>query len=347
MERNPNSYEELTKRIRDSKMYALIFGGISYANAVCGTTFSTIAGGLGFLIFSRRAILASRNIRYCDEYTNIKESYNNIKGEIIESIEGLKLTDIVDVFAYITYILNNGYLSFDKSTKSSINYGFRHAEELQKEFVLNNHGDELTKSLLLADILNESSIITPATILSGHSVNEADFAININHEDVEEYMKHLIENEGLRDKKDISYTNQELIEYLISSERVPIIENPSRKDVNHAITVATHNMYCYYLDVINGKFLYKLNGFESILVGDNIAFSISEENLKRKNWHYDINPIALEEHRQESPKEVERKYHEAKDKILSNGKEIDKLYENIQPELESAEKNYQRVLKSL
>lgn len=347
MEKSKNTYEALSKGMQDSKAYAYLFGGIGCATGALGAPVSTITYGLGFLIFCRRTIMAYRGLRYCDEYNFLKESYKNIRKEIIESAEALGLNGILDIFAYISYLLNNGYLSFNKTTEASINYDIKHPNELKREFVLNNHGDAMTKSLFLADVLNESSIIAPSTILTGHLLDETDLAININHEDVEEYIKHLIGNERLRNEKNVSYTNQELIEYLISAERVPIIENPRRKDINHAITIATHNMYCYYLDVVNGKFLYKLNGFETILVGDNIAFSISEENQKRRNWYYDINPIALEGHRQESPQEVKKKYHEAKDKILSSGSEIEKLYGNIQPVLENAEENYQRILKSL
>lgn len=351
-----NTYKVINKR---TKNYGFALIGLSSAfGSSLGTAIVISHGEPG--VFIPSMVLAAgllfctgkvetnyNSLKYCDEFMKLKESYNSIIKQILESIDNLKLTDIIEIFAYVSYLLNNGYLAYDKSKQSTIyDPGFSQLNEILRELSLNNHGNAKSKALFLADILNTSSIVAPATILTGNLIDEKKFAISVNQEDVKEYFGQLIGRRNIYGKKNITYTNQELVEYLISTGKISFITNPRGKDINHAITVAVQDMSCYYFDVVNEKFLYKLNGFENVLVGDNIAFSIAGENQKRKNWYYEINPAALEEHKQESKDIVEKKYNDAKELIISNSREVGRLYDSIHPELEKAEHTYQKILKS-
>ena len=338
------SYKQVNDKIKGHRDFGYLFAGMLTGGLILSNTGSIVAGGIGTLYHSLIISYLNYTIKDCEEFLDLKEAYALVKRNILESINTLNLSNIPEIFAYISYLNKNGYLDYKKNTEFNSLDIIRGKDEIIRELSLNNHGSSISKSLMLADILNDSDLYSQSTILSGKLIDEKDIDSLKNDVDIENYLDDIINNGDVPETKDLVYNSTDFIDFLVSNKKLVLPKKTKKKDIDYAITISATRFSCYYLDIINDQILHRIDGNPNNLAGRNHAITISESSRDYKNLYFNQNPQDLEKLDEEiyAKEELE----EARNKINQSKNEAESLYDSIQPELEKAEKAYQKILRS-
>lgn len=342
MERD-NSYEYINDRIKGHDRGEIIFFLMACGGAIFNAPITAVCGGIGSIYHSINSIRQNHNIKECDEYKDLRNYYKAIRKEVLSCSYDLGMDNIESLFTYISYLNKNGYLDYRRSTDLEINKPFRKQDSILKELSLNNHGESVSKSIMLADYLNHSKLVAPATVIKGRYYDAKEIELLSGEINIDECEREI---GGLEEKNNLPHNNRALLEYLLLTNQIKINTKMKEKDANLTITIASSNRNSYYLDITNGIIYSKTDINDDILLSANEIFVINPQTT----WSYDIPYEAYLEsiRRLQEPvqSDVSRRVEETKMLIEDNIAIIEDLYSIIRPNLLEAEDAYQRILKS-
>ncbi|MCH5166469.1 MAG: hypothetical protein J1F35_01120 [Erysipelotrichales bacterium] len=329
-----NTYNSINKKINRDTRCVPFFAGMLTSGLYLHVPFSEVVGTIGILSSYSFKNYHKSLIKNCDEFEQLRDYYDCITELISSSIKSLNLESVTEVFTYMSYLYENGYLSYNRSKDGFVSNRILSRDTILKELALNNHGGSKSAALLVSDIINYTVKDTSTSILDGVLHDEYEMAAKIEESNIEEYINDFIETLKRKQTKVLTYNRQELIEYLISNGIIKVNDKVKKKEIDYTISTALHNDQQYYLDIQNSQILYPVENNSNILVGNNIAFTIAGNSLKNQETsRIDIN-------------KSEKELNKAKEIIQANEQAIEELYNLIQPKLESAENTHEKILRS-
>lgn len=340
MSKSINSY------IRDYKQYrtmSAIGAGMSAANVINGNIVGFVFSALWTLYLKKMSDSQIKNLDQCYEYGLLNDMCQIIIDELAQNICKLELYNIEGIFAYVSYILENNYLSYDRHLPPLNNMKIYNEQAILSALALNNHGVCRNDAPLLTDIYHKFDIDSHNIICSDYSKPP----IVVVGPDIltEEDYKQFTSDGEMNEKKIL-----EMLELV--GKRVEEKLDKEKEDLdhsiygNHAITQVNSEEYSYLLDPTRRCF-YQEADDEGRFFADNgdyikIVSAKKRKNLYPQKMHMDFvdkKPIVPTE-------EMNKRLEKSRKVITENVDIIDEMHRDVEPILERADEVFQLILKA-
>lgn len=273
----------------------------------------------------------------CDEYQRINQIYEYVLEELLSNMSNFDTISIEDIYAYYSYVINNGYLYAKRDMPLAENK-ILYERKILKALSLNNHGICRNLTPLLTDLINKK----------GYT------AINLVCDALHE--KREIDVEYTKEETALIFDDSKLREvaHIIGSKKMEIAIDeyvkkfPLRRkyNENHVITQAMDDTYTYYLDATNFEIYIPIQGREKEYISNMFNFMSIEKDPKRELKSADglVTVYNLEEKEFKDAFEVVYNLYMKEKIFLENSDIFMNMYKEILPALEEAEDIYKRIL---
>lgn len=252
-----------------------------------------------------------KNILNSQEYTKLTKDYQQIRRIILENSRDLDLHEIIEIYAYFRFLVENNYLSACNYLKDQEESKIYHRKDIAGQLVFNNHGLADSYAYLLEDILD--SRIPLAKALKMRPVKTVESPLDLDTNVPIAYSLDTIKELPLKDRLDMLCKYKEYLVYA-QDEDITYYLNPIKTEIFRPLDTSK------YLESINGNIV-KLK-------------SRNKDKHLTKETHYNI----LND--QNALKEIKntQEYIGSKEKLLED------FYASIKPLLEDCEENYQKII---
>lgn len=306
------TYEEILEKYKSTRRQLGVILPIAASNIalsiIAGTRVNTFIASYTSII-CLNLYTNYKNILNSQEYTKLTKDYQQIRRVILENSRDLDLHEIIEIYAYFRFLVENNYLSACNYLKDQEESKIYHRKEIIKPLVFNNHGLADSYAYLLEDILD--SEIPFAKALKMRPVKKVEIPLDLDTNIPIEYSLDTVKELSLKDRLNMLHRYKEYLVYA-EDEDITYYLNPIKTEI--------------FRPLDSSKYLESING--------NIVKLKNRNTDKGKETHYNI----LND--QNALKEIKniQEYIESKEKLLED------FYASIKPLLEDCEENYQKIL---
>lgn len=277
------------------------------------------------------------------EIRKMQEIYRSILKKYIEINHTFDFKKPLDVFTLFNFAVRNNFFSITNKREMILSKQFD--TMLVRELSLNGHGVCRHISAMLTDVYKELGIqseigicLTPKIIQVVKPFDEED----------KEILKSITEE--MQKITQLKINGQPItFDDMIKNPPMKIVDEqvpPTKKELkngNHAITLATDDLYTYYLDALNSNVFTGTDAINELISEQGTKIKMMPTSGKIVNSKYEIKTCELKE-----PAPMDFMLQElriAETKIMKNEDILESFQKDIKDELEEAEELHRLILK--
>ncbi|MDE6141807.1 MAG: hypothetical protein K2G03_04310 [Bacilli bacterium] len=340
MSKNLQSY------IKDYNQYRFMAGivaGMAASNLINQNIIGAVLSA-GYTFFLKKVSdNAKKQSKNAYEFQILNRFYCDILDEIAKNIKKLELGDIEGIFAYICYLYEHNYLSYDRHLPPFNQMPIFNEGAVLAALSLNNHGVCRNKAPMLVDLYKLFDIEAYGLIGTYFESQHIIFADSEILSEME--MKEIIGDEEINPAQILKLLEKvsERFEAKIEEEKEYLNSLPTG---NHAITQANSKDHTYLLDPTKKDFY--IDADEEGRYFSNMGNYFKIVNVKKKKNNYkDHLVMEIVDKKPIMEKAEMNDILDRRKKVIEDNQDIvEEMHKDIAPILELAEDAYKMILQA-